>query len=69
MAMSPLELTRAYLEAVEGGATGDRLAAFYTEDVVQEEFPNRLVPEGARRDLKALVEGAARGQKVVSDQR
>ena len=69
MAKSPLEIVRIYLQAVERGATGDALAAFYTDDVVQEEFPNRLVPNGARRDLKALLEGAERGQKVVRDQR
>jgi ketosteroid isomerase-like protein len=69
MAQSPLELVRTYLAAIEGGATGERLAAFYTDDVVQEEFPNRLVPNGARRDLKALLEGAEKGQKVVRNQR
>jgi ketosteroid isomerase-like protein len=69
VARSPLEIARIYLQAVERGATGDELAAFYTDDVVQEEFPNRLVPNGARRDLKALLEGAERGQKVVRDQR
>jgi ketosteroid isomerase-like protein len=69
VARSPLEIARTYLQAVERGATGDELAAFYTDDVVQEEFPNRLVPNGARRDLKALLEGAERGQKVVRDQR
>jgi ketosteroid isomerase-like protein len=69
VARSRLEIARSYLQAVERGATGDELAAFYTDDVVQEEFPNRLVPNGARRDLKALLEGAERGQKVVRDQR
>ena len=33
---------RAYLTAIERGATGDELAAFFMEDVVQQEFPNRL---------------------------
>jgi ketosteroid isomerase-like protein len=69
VARSLMEIARSYLQAVERGATGEALAAFYTDDVVQEEFPNRLVPNGARRDLKALLEGAERGQKVVRDQR
>lgn len=51
------------------GATGDALAAFFTDDVVQEEFPNRLVPAGARRDLAAILEGAVRGQSVLTGQR
>jgi hypothetical protein len=64
-----LELAQRYLAAVEGGATGDALAAFYTPEVVQEEFPNRLLPKGARRDLAAILEAAARGQQVMAAQR
>jgi ketosteroid isomerase-like protein len=60
---------RRYLAALEEGATGEALAAFFTTDVVQEEFPNRLVPQGAQRDLAALLEGAVRGQQVISAQR
>jgi ketosteroid isomerase-like protein len=64
-----LAVARSYLEAIERGATGDELADFFTADVVQEEFPNLLVPQGARRDLAAILEGAARGQKVMPKQR
>ena len=64
-----LMLAQRYLEAIEQGATGDALAAFFTSDVVQEEFPNRLVPNGARRDLAALLEAATRGQQVLESQR
>lgn len=64
-----LTLAKRYLAAIEAGATGDSLAAFYTDDVVQEEFPNRLVTSGAKRDLAALLDGAARGQKVMTKQR
>lgn len=68
-AESPIEFARRYLGAIEAGATGEALAAFYQPDVVQEEFPNRLVAAGARRDLAGLLAGAERGQKVVRDQR
>ncbi len=64
-----LQAARRYLAAIQSGATGDALAAFFTEDVVQEEFPNRLVPAGARRDLAAILEGAVRGQTVLTGQR
>jgi ketosteroid isomerase-like protein len=63
-----LETAFAYLRAVEGGATGEALARWFTPDVVQEEFPNRLVPTGARRGLRELLEGAERGQQVLSAQ-
>jgi len=68
MPSARIEIAKAYLAALESGATGAALAAFYTDDVVQEEFPNRLVPDGARRDLAALLQGAERGQKVMRAQ-
>jgi ketosteroid isomerase-like protein len=64
-----LELTRRYFAALEAGATGEALAAFYAPEVVQEEFPNRLNPRGARRDLAAVLDAAERGQKVMASQR
>jgi ketosteroid isomerase-like protein len=64
-----LELTRRYFAALEAGATGDALAAFYAPEAVQEEFPNRLSPSGARRDLAAILDAAERGQKVMASQR
>jgi len=68
MSASRIELAKRYLRALEAGAVGDELAAFFTADVVQEELPNRLVPAGARRDLTALLDGAVRGQKVMRRQ-
>src|SRR5690242_7683991 len=64
-----LETARRYLRAIEEGATGDALAGFFDPDVIQKEFPNRLVPDGTRRDLAALLETAVRGQQVVQSQR
>src|SRR5687767_14126394 len=60
---------RRYLAAIEAGATGDALAVFFTPDVVQVELPNRLVPNGVRRDLAAILDGAERGQRVMAAQR
>jgi ketosteroid isomerase-like protein len=64
-----LAAARQYLAALEGGVVGDALAGFFTRDAVQEELPNRLLPNGARRDLPAILDAAAKGQKVVSGQR
>src|SRR5262245_552853 len=64
-----LEIAKRYRLALEAGAVGDELAQFFSKDVVQEEFPNRLVPNGAKRDLAALLEGAARGKQVMQKQR
>ncbi len=64
-----LDITKQYLRALEEGATGERLAAFYTVDAVQEEFPNRLLANGATRDLREVLAGAERGQKLMASQR
>jgi ketosteroid isomerase-like protein len=64
-----IELAKKYLAAIEAGATGDALAAFFHPDVEQIEYPNRLVPNGARRDLTALLDGAVKGQTILKAQR
>ncbi len=65
---SNLEFVRRYLAAVSNFAMGDELAAFYHPEVNQIEFPNRLVPNGAERDLKALQAGAEAGRRVMTAQ-
>jgi ketosteroid isomerase-like protein len=67
--LTNLETARQYLAAIQRGATGDALAQFFVPDVVQQEFPNRVVPNGKRRNLAEMLEGAERGQKILSAQR
>ena len=64
-----LDLATRYLAALERGATGEALSAFFTPDVVQDEWPNRLSTKGVRRDLAGLLDAASRGRKVVTEQR
>jgi ketosteroid isomerase-like protein len=64
-----LTIARQYLEALENGAEGGALAEFFTKDVVQEEFPNRLSPIGVHRDLAGILEAAKRGKKVMRAQK
>ncbi|HEX8617703.1 MAG TPA: nuclear transport factor 2 family protein [Thermoanaerobaculia bacterium] len=64
-----LEVIRRYLQAIERGAPFEEIAEYFTPDVVQREFPNRLVPDGATRDLEQLRQAAARGKDVVVSQR
>lgn len=59
---------RAYIAAVEGGAIGEELAAFYHPDVLQEEFPNRLNPLMMRRSLSEILEAAERGARLMTRQ-
>lgn len=64
-----LETARRYLEALETRAHGDALAEFFTKDVVQEEFPNRLSPIGVHRNLNAILDAARKGRKVIRAQK
>ena len=64
-----LQTVRRYFDAIEQGVGFEELAAFFTPDVVQIEYPNRLVADGARRDLAQLREAGERGKKVVEAQR
>jgi ketosteroid isomerase-like protein len=66
---SNMATARRYLDALERGSDGEELAAFFAPEVIQEEFPNRLVPSGARRDLAGLLEGRARGKQVMASER
>ncbi len=63
--MSRADIVRAYLKAIE--ERGDSLA-FFTDDAVQEEFPNALVPAGARRTMDDLREANARGRNVMTSE-
>ena len=64
-----LETARRYLRAIEQGEDFERLVAFYTSDVVQHEYPNQLVAQGAERGLPELRQAAAQGRQVVASQR
>jgi ketosteroid isomerase-like protein len=64
-----LTIARRYLEALENGVGGEALAEFFTKDVVQEEFPNRLSPIGAHRDLAAILDAAKKGKKIMRAQK
>jgi len=63
-----LSAVRSFFAALSSGAAPEVVASFYAPDVVQEEFPNQFLPQGARRDLKALREAGERGRKVMSAQ-
>ena len=58
-----------YLQALEQGAVGEALAAFFHPEVEQREYPNALYRNGQTRGLQALLEGAERGRKLLSSQR
>lgn len=66
---SHVQTARQYLQALESRASFSEIARFFTDDCVQEEFPNRFTPQGARRTLKDLQAAAERGSNAVKSER
>lgn len=63
------EVVRSYLEALGSGQVGEDLAPFFSDDVLQVEFPNKLNPTGQESDLAGLMERSVQGQNLLSAQR
>jgi ketosteroid isomerase-like protein len=58
-----LAVVRGYYAAITHGAAGLDWERWFAPDVVQEELPNRLLPAGTRRDLRAMQEAAQRARR------
>lgn len=66
--MSLKPVVESYLDAIARGQAEEALAC-YAPEVVQVEFPNRLLPGGATRTLQQLREAGQQGLKAFSAQR
>jgi len=64
-----LAVIRRYFAVIADGPTGAELDEFFDPAVVQEEFPNRLLPDGVTRDMAGLREAASRGLALLREQR
>jgi ketosteroid isomerase-like protein len=68
---SPEEASRdliyRYLQAIERG--DDVSLEYLHPDIHQQEFPNRIVPNGIERDLDGIRLAAERGRQVIQEQR
>ena len=60
-----LEVAKQYLSRLSHGAEPEELDSFFAPDVVYEEFPNRLRPNGATGDLQAMKQARARGRALL----
>lgn len=65
--MDRMTLVRRLFDAVEASDI-EALTALYDDDVVQLEFPNQLIPNGATRDKAAILQAAARGKALIESQ-
>ena len=57
-----------WVRAIEAGASGETLASFVTDDMIHEDMPNRVFPNGMRYDLAGMQAGAERGKTLMRRQ-
>ena len=62
-----LNSIRRYLTAIENGTFVD-IENLFTADVVIEQLPNRIYPQGLRADFSRMSEAFAKGRKLLSSQ-
>jgi ketosteroid isomerase-like protein len=68
LAPSNAALARQYLKAVESLGPLEDVAAFYGPDVVFQEFPNRIAPQGRVRRSGDLSAAYQKGQQLLQSQ-
>lgn len=66
--MNGLTVVRRMIASIEAGDR-DALAAIYSDDAMQHELPNALVPNGIVRDKAAILEAFDRGAALMAKQR
>jgi ketosteroid isomerase-like protein len=64
-----LAIATHYLRAIEADLSIEELFLYYSEAVEQIEYPNRLIPQGATRNLSDLKEGFLKGKKLLISER
>lgn len=57
-----------YLKAIETDVSVEELASYYSEAIEQIEYPNRLIPQGTKRNLSDLKEGFLKGKTLLASQ-
>jgi len=64
--MSLLQLAERYFSAISARVD---TSVYFCADVIQREFPNRFMPDGATRDLAGLARARERGMRAVEGER
>jgi ketosteroid isomerase-like protein len=66
--MSPIDLARSYLEALETRAPVAAIAELLHEEAVIEVLPNRLDPRGSRRTRAEALADVERGRVLLREE-
>jgi ketosteroid isomerase-like protein len=64
---SQLEAARRYLKAIESRTLGD-VVDLFAPDMVMEQFPNRIYPNGLRAGLAEMLLASEKGRKLLSSE-
>lgn len=64
-----LATARRYFAALESRDDPAVIAALLHPELVQEEFPNRLNPQGGRSDRDTMLERLVRGRQLMASER
>src|SRR5215472_17477678 len=62
-----LDTVRRYLKAIEDGTFAD-LENLFAPEIVMEQLPNRIYPQGLLGNRAQMAEGFANGRKLLSSQ-
>jgi ketosteroid isomerase-like protein len=68
MPLSNITRAREYLQAVASLGSAEAVAAFYSPDIVFQEFPNRIAPHGRTRRVGNLGTAYEQGKKLLRSQ-
>lgn len=66
--MSNEGIVRGLISAIERGAPGRTLAAYFDPDAEQVEYPSAMNPAGGSRGLEAVLAGAEVGGRMLASQ-
>lgn len=65
MAENILQVAKNHLKDLAEGKSGADLAVYFSKDIEQIEFPNRLNPKGAKSDYSTMLERSEKGKKIL----
>ena len=68
MSTSNVSRARQYLQVVASGEAFEKVADFYTPDVVIQEFPNRIAPHGRIRRAADIRPAYEQGRQILQSQ-
>jgi hypothetical protein len=63
-----LQIAQRYLHDIGNGKAGQELESYFSKDVVQTEYPNRLTNNATVSDYRTLLQRSEQGRKIIIKQ-